>query len=100
MASLNPNKLTILQGFKKLPTDKKLDELYVEVIKLKRRIRFLNEFQNMSLPQFVSKQIADNVDVKNVKNIHYSKEMDDLNKSHRRIKDQLTIFYPDIPNTF
>jgi len=84
------NRKTILQKFKDLDQNYKIDTIYCEVIKLKKRIQLLNEFQNMKLTEFISKQVTDSTKSCWSKHNKLKNDMTNLVKKHTRIKDGLT----------
>ena len=83
-------KKTILRGFKAMNQDEKMNALYVEVIKIKRRIKYLNEFQNMRIQEFVSKQTNDTIKGIQSKMAGMKNNMTKLMLKHTKIKESLT----------
>jgi uncharacterized protein YhaN len=90
VTKLKLSKKTILRGFKTLSTESKLNAMYVEIINIKRRVKYLNEFNEMKLPEFINKQVDDSLNAARSKNQKLQNRMNRLTTRHKEIKDNLT----------
>jgi len=80
----------ILQRFSKLSENKKVDTLYVEIIKIKKTLNNLKAFDEGGLSKALGENHTKQISLANRKYGIYSNKLTKLTNKHTKIKNDLT----------